>query len=265
MCAEAVAEDLRPDLFLRKREPRPPVARADAAGDGQRRRGGSFDARPDFRRIAHPLEGLADVLAKPELERLVLHLHDALVVEAGEEVEGDGGGIGQLLGDPREGRPGRVPEEVGALGGSGFAEPLLLFEDEARKQRLEGPAERPAAIGGDSLLGLLLHPPPQALELDERLLEAEGLQQSRENGLPGGALDFLLEQSEARRDERFRARELRRQVVVRARVRDPAAERPSLLVQDHGLGRRRAEVDADETVHAVARPGPERRASSIWK
>ena len=45
--------------------------------------------------------------------------------------------------------------------------------------------------------------------------------------------------------------DLRREVVVRARVRDPAAERPALLVQHDRFRRRRAEVDPHEALHAA--------------
>ena len=90
--AEAVAEDLGADLLLRERQARAPVARADRGRD---RRGRPSTAASTAARTPgvspDALERLADVLAEAELERLVLDLDDALVVEADEEVERDAG------------------------------------------------------------------------------------------------------------------------------------------------------------------------------
>ena len=64
-----------------------------------------------------------------------------------------------------------------------------------------------------------------------------------------GAAERLAEQVEAAVDQRLLLGDRRRGVVVRARVGDAAAEDVLVLVDDHRLGGRRAEVDADEAAH----------------
>src|SRR5512141_1846737 len=127
---EPVAEDLRSDLLLRKRQPRTAVAGPDAAGDIQRHARRAFDAGADLGRVPHPMEGFADVLVESELDRLVLDLHDALVIQPGEQLERESVALRDLLTDPRQGRARRVAEEVGALGGAVRREPFLFLGDE---------------------------------------------------------------------------------------------------------------------------------------
>jgi hypothetical protein len=85
----------------------------------------------------------------------------------------------------------------------------------------------------------------QMLEAPSALGAVVGAARARTGG--------LREQPEARVGQRLGARDGAGRLEVGARVREPAAEDSSLLVEQDGLRRGRAEVDAQKCPHAFLR------------
>ena len=162
----------------------------------------------------------------------------------------------EILGNPGVRRPDGVPEEVGASRLVASRETLLLLRCDAAEKDLESFEK------SGSPPGLRVDPFAQAVELRPALLEPERGEQPVESRRARGRLHLAPQELESRRDERLRPRDLGGEVVVGARVRNPAPEDLAVFVEHDGLGRGRAEVDTDEHLHARA---PARRASIIWK
>ena len=99
--------------------------------------------------------------------------------------------------------------------------------------------------------------PELALQVGQQGLDLAGQRRFRfklppEQGEPGVDQGFLFCHGGSRR-------------VVRARVGDAAAEHGLVLVHQHGLRCRAAEIDTDEIPHAGHAAGAIRFWSIIWK
>ena len=155
----------------------------------------------------------------------------------------------------------------GANSAAASAESRANTSPSARSDRLRAVAELgvpDVALAGRFEVGKLLEillEPEVALQLAEESIE-RAIERT-------GAAERLPEQVEAAVHQCLLLGDGRGGVVVRARVGDAAAEDVLVLVHDHGLGRGRAEIDADEATHA----GPPQCAASaavrfcltIWK
>src|SRR5262245_33375900 len=112
-------------------------------------------------------------------------------------------------------------------------------------------------------------------ELLGKLLEPKRPLQRRQECVelrsqPAGLAQRPTEQGEARIDARLLARHAGGSAVVGARIGDAAADHLAALVEEDRLCGRRAEVDADESLHGLPLPhaaarAPARFCSIIWK
>ena len=133
---------------LGKGQARPAVSGADRGADRELRPDGRLDGRPHGALPARARERLADVLAKAELQGLVLDADDALVVEADQQVEGDAALLRELLGQARVRRAGRVAEEVGPRGRIRVRKAQLLLGREPPERSRRPLRPPPAEVRG---------------------------------------------------------------------------------------------------------------------
>jgi len=158
---------------------------------------------------------------------------------------------------------GEVPEEVAsarcALQKHRGRRALHAVEH-ADDRRLER-----AATGAEQQVALQVAKDrrPEVRELDEEQLQAKSVAKGRDQVLRIAtlALQRLPEKRKTGRGERLLTRDRARRLVVAAAVGHPATEHVAALVEQHGLGGRRAEVDADHAPH----DRPCFRASSICR
>ena len=257
-------------MFLGERQRHAAVAGADQIGLLQIDRERILDhlldvGRRRFNRIVgfqHTPERAAEFVAQLAGRRPVFHLDDRFVVDIEQQVVGKTRVARDLFRVGVVARAGDVAEEVRFAFGAGRIKLGRLGA-----QALEHFAERILHAGRDlgeafaldlADAGLL-----QIVELLEKLLEAKGSLERAEERVevdqPMGGGKRPAEQRELPVDARLLARHARGGRVVRARIGDAVADHLAILVEEDRLGRRRTEVDADESLHAFLLKPPRQR------
>ncbi len=281
--AAAVAEDFASDRVLREGERLASVAGPDDGNllDGVARR--FVDGVRDDVGRAHAARRAPEEIARVARAQARLDLEDRAVVERDERLEGDLARSRERLRLGHERGARQIAEEVapprGALDERRWRARLDRV-DHLRRRTLER-----RAVRSRRLREVVRDRAPQLVEVTDKKLEPKRLAERDEVGLRAAALGKrALEHVEARRRVRLDARDRAGHLVVAAAVGDAPPERRARLVEHDRLRRGRAEVDADDALHAGSpsfrtgrlrfpsgragsgAPGPSFfRASSIWR